>query len=313
MSELHPDPILAAYGLGIDFPKRFFLKVSRTDCCWPWEGAVRDTGYSKITCNERRGPSLSGQKAAWIIFNGEIPAGFELMNACPNHSRTCCNPNHWTLGQHGDIKRLRDAENANTPLTKKQLARAEAICVQSGTTMAEIEIMRTANHITPEWMVREGFSKNFANRWYAKVKITDTCWIWLACRNDDGYGHIAISSGTKTMSAHKASHMLHKGPVPENMDVLHNCAPNKDNPSCVNPAHLWTGTASENSIDASNKSWGRDRSHWNSSLSEVQVMEIFKMSKGGASNKEIADKFGKDPSHISKILHGQRWSRLRPD
>jgi len=308
MKPLHPDSILAAYGLGLDFPKRFFLKVSRTDCCWPWEGAIRDTGYSKISCSERRGPSISGQKAAWIIFNGEIPEGFELMNACPNHIQTCCNPNHWTLGKHGDIKRLRDATNPNIPISMSQMARAEIICTQSGTSLADIEALRTANHITPPWMVEAGFSENFANRFYAKVKITETCHLWTGCKNDDGYGYIGISSGTQTISAHKASFMLNKGPIPEGLDVLHNCDPNKDNPSCVNAAHLSVDTDNANALDAVKKHYSKYKKFWNTKLTREQVDEIRVLAAKGMMQKDIALKFGISPSHISGIVNFHDWN-----
>lgn len=231
------------------------------------------------------------------------------MNACPNHSKTCCNPNHWTL--HGDIKRLRYTTHTNVPLTQNQIARSEIICAQSGTTLSEIEVLRIANHITPQWMIDAGFSTNFANRFFAKVKKTDWCWIWDACMNDDGYGYIGIANGTQTVSAHRASHMLHKGPVPENMDVLHNCAPNRDNPSCVNPAHLRVGSDNENLEDATEKYWSRKHRHWTTTcLDEEKVKEILRLCKDGMMKKDVAAKFNITPSYVSAIFHGRRWKRL---
>jgi hypothetical protein len=48
--------------------------------------------------------------------------------------------------------------------------------------------------------------------------------------------------------APRVSWKLHYGPIPDGKDVCHNC-PTGDNPSCVNPKHLWLGTDSENIKD----------------------------------------------------------------
>jgi hypothetical protein len=300
-------PLLAAHGLSLDFPKRFFLKVNKTDSCWLWDGAVRDTGYSKVTCNGRRGPSMSGQKAAWLMFNGEIPKDMELMNACPEHCKTCVNPNHWRLGKHSEIKLLREMSHPNVSLTFDQCSRLETILKQSGLTLAGIEALRTASYVTPDWMIDQGFSANFANRWYAKVRQTDTCWIWDGCRNSDGYGFIGINTGTDIISAHKASYMMFKGPIPENRDVLHHCAPNKDCPSCVNPAHLSVGTASENTEQAVRQHYSLFKKFWNSKLTREQVDEIRKQSAAGLKRREVAGKFGITASHVSDIVNFHVW------
>ena len=69
------------------------------------------------------------------------------------------------------------------------------------------------------------------------------CWEWTGNHNQYGYGIFYRKSGMRL--THRTSWYLYKGDIPENLLVLHAC----DNPSCVNPNHLFLGTHRDNQRD----------------------------------------------------------------
>jgi hypothetical protein len=92
------------------------------------------------------------------------------------------------------------------------------------------------------------------SRFFAKVQRGPDCWIWTGAKRR-GYGVITIQG--ETYLAHRIMAVLERPEMEETLltkrkakgyrtdYVLHSC----DNPSCVNPAHLRLGDASENSRD----------------------------------------------------------------
>jgi hypothetical protein len=94
--------------------------------------------------------------------------------------------------------------------------------------------------------------KNVKTRFMEKVSSTNPsqCWTWIAGKNLTGYGQFWYKN--KQVGAHRVSWILFRGPIPKGKYVLHSC----DNPSCVNPFHLFIGTAQDNTLDMLKKGRG---------------------------------------------------------
>ena len=86
-----------------------------------------------------------------------------------------------------------------------------------------------------------------------RIKIDDNgCWLLPLSKKNNGYSKMRINGVNKR--AHKVSWEIFVGPVPEGLLVLHHC----DIRHCVNPEHLWLGTAKDNYEDMIRKNRGRN-------------------------------------------------------
>lgn len=83
---------------------------------------------------------------------------------------------------------------------------------------------------------------------YHTVEPNTGCWLWTMCVDKDGYGIFQEKTRT-TVKAHRFSWKVHRGDVAKGTFICHKC----DTPSCVNPEHLFLGTALENNRDCAVK------------------------------------------------------------
>lgn len=149
-------------------------------------------------------------------------------------------------------------------------------------------------------------------RFFCKVETEGHggCWRWTASYRTTGYGQMRIVEGGRASNrgAHQISYELHKGPIPQGMDVCHTC----DNRWCVNPLHLWAGTRKENVADAAakkrmlgNRSPGEK--HHQAKLTEEIVREIRCSPLKGV---ELATKHGVTKTTISDIRNRRSWTHI---
>jgi hypothetical protein len=143
---------------------------------------------------------------------------------------------------------------------------------------------------------------------YVVIMKTTDCWLWTGTFYTQfrrpTYGQAWLHG--QRMGAHRMSYLLHVGPVPDDLDILHSC----DIKACVNPAHLRPGTHAENIQEAfaklpvghfAGERNGRARLNWS------QVHEIRHRIARGERYVDLAPIFGVSPTQIGQIARNKRW------
>lgn len=119
------------------------------------------------------------------------------------------------------------------------------------------------------------------------------CWLWLGYLNPvNGYAFVKDEQ-RRTLPAHRAYYLKHRGPIPDGYDLDHLCRVRR----CVNPAHLEPVTPAENV-----------RRGVRVRLTAAQAQEIRALVAQGVMQKDLAGRFGVHRTHVSKIVSGRKWA-----
>lgn len=148
--------------------------------------------------------------------------------------------------------------------------------------------------------------------WRRVNKIKGGCWEFQGARSGGRYGAFRLKKFGPTLGAHRISYVLSNGPIPEGQYVFHKC----DNPACVNPEHLFLGTAKQNWEDAVQKRRISPAKpalgirNPGSKLTEAQVIEIRSLRGSGEQTKRLAARFGVSKSAITEITTRRTWTHI---
>jgi hypothetical protein len=147
---------------------------------------------------------------------------------------------------------------------------------------------------------------------YVDIREPNECWPWKGGTFARGYGQ--FRAGKKKVRANRCAYELVKGPLGE-LNSLHEC----DNPPCCNPAHLFKGSLSDNSIDRHRKGRAgpfvlrpmRGEENPAAKLCVGQVLEIRAMKQAGLPQRKIAQIFSLSQSQVGNIVRGESWAEIQ--
>jgi len=125
------------------------------------------------------------------------------------------------------------------------------------------------------------------------------CWLWIGAVDLDGYGHIGV--GKKKVKAHRLSVKLSGREIAGKV-VRHKC----DNPGCVNPDHLLTGSQADNVRDMYDRKRNGHRKgekHHRAKLTDADVSHIRSIAVMGMGGniKSLAKHYGVADNTIRAI------------
>ena len=112
------------------------------------------------------------------------------------------------------------------------------------------------------------------------VKSKNECWKWIGYKPTK-YGNMSVNN--KGENVQRISYFLEYGQFDESLDVCHSC----DEPTCVNPKHLFIGTRKDNMQDMASK----DRGTKFSDKSDI-ILAAELHYQEGLTYQEISDNLG---------------------
>jgi hypothetical protein len=148
-------------------------------------------------------------------------------------------------------------------------------------------------------------------RFDEKIQRSDGCWNWAGAINAQGYGN--FWTGKAYMGAHRIAYVVFtREEIPAGKMVCHSC----DNRACVNPSHVFAGTAKENTADMISK--GRQSAavaggagHPMAKLNDQAVTSMRAQRTAGKLLREIAAQHDVSEATVSLVCSMKIWKTER--
>jgi hypothetical protein len=159
-------------------------------------------------------------------------------------------------------------------------------------------------------VLTEARLSNFWSKVDKESSSTD-CWLWTGAKQGGRGGKYgAFQLGWKIQKrAHRLSFEIANGPIPDGMMVCHAC----DVPLCVNPAHLFLGTAKENIDDMGAKNRRVSCKGQRNGASKLTTEAVRNIYLDPRTNREIAQDYNVNSNLISQIRHRKIWADATAD
>ena len=166
-----------------------------------------------------------------------------------------------------------------------------------------------ASHVSREtprgWTPKTDATLYDIARFFSKVAVgkDNECWEWRGRLNKKNYGEMSLI-GVQTL-AHRFSLSLVVGPLDDPRTVVrHKC----DNPRCVNPNHLETGTHQENMADRQIRD--RTARGENNGRAKVTPDIVRKIRADTRTSLQIAPEYGLTDTAVRYIKRRVTWAHV---
>lgn|SRR5574343_130097 len=149
-------------------------------------------------------------------------------------------------------------------------------------------------------------------RFWARVDVRgpDNCWLWNRNGNLKEYGVFGI--GAAQYFAHRVSMAL-DGRDPLDLCACHRC----DTPLCVNPAHLFAGTRTDNAADMTNKgrrprgeAMARSKRGELNPSARLTADDVRAIRNDPRELMAVASEYGISFQHVSDIRLRHKWRHV---
>ena len=153
------------------------------------------------------------------------------------------------------------------------------------------------------------------NRFWNKINFEGdkNCWVYEGTRSSKNNDYCVFWINDKNIGAHRFSYIIHNNfkSLNSNEFVCHKC----DHPWCVNPDHLFLGTAKDNTQDMMNKNRNNPpigSINGMSILNEEDIINILiDINNNCYSNiNQIVNNYNVSYATIADILHNRTWKEL---